>query len=362
MDLGQLLLITLVAASLTTLATGLGALPFFFVPRLSHTIAAAFTGVAAGMMTSASLSQLLAEAMIRAPGWMVWQVIVGLAVGVFFFAFASRWVRNRDDFDVGGLRRTGGPGAILIVAVMTLHSLPEGIAIGVAFGAAADTGQLAFGASVALALAFHNVPEGVAISVALRGKNVSPWKCLGWSIVSSVPQPLGAVPAAAAVWLFEPLLPAGMGFSAGAMMYLVIEELLPDAYKRTTPPVVAGAFMAGLLVMLALGRLASTRSGGRAARALSRRRKCTAAHGLLPRRTGKISAAARHTDVSDPPPAAEADPPPGSSGPAKPWSPRFESRRQVVPLHLAERRPRFGLDRRSDPSPACVRDGSTDDA
>lgn len=92
----------------------------------------------------------------------------------------------------------------------------------------------------------------MAISVALRGKEVSPWKCLGWSIVSSVPQPLGAVPAAAAVWLFEPLLPAGMGFAAGAMMYLKIEELLPDAYKRTTPPVVAGAFMAGLLVMLAL--------------------------------------------------------------------------------------------------------------
>jgi zinc transporter ZupT len=135
---------------------------------------------------------------------------------------------------------------------MTLHSLPEGVAIGVAYGGAAESGSTALGLSVAIALAVHNIPEGVAITVALRGQGISTLQAMGWAVVSSIPQPLAAPIAAAAIWLFEPLLPAGLGFAAGAMMYLVVAELLPEAYPEGGRDGTAVAFTVGLLGMLIL--------------------------------------------------------------------------------------------------------------
>lgn len=255
MTLTELLLLTFLAALVTDLATGLGAVPFFFVRTLSDRFKGAFTAAAAGMMTAASVFQLLGEAAHLAPGWGIWEVAVGVLLGACAFMYASDWLRANDSFDVGGLRRAGGATAILIVAALTIHSLPEGIAIGVAFGATPETGEAAFGMSVALALAVHNIPEGVAITVALRGQGVSTLRCMGWAVVSSIPQPVGAVPSAWAVWLFEPLLPAGLGFAAGAMMYLVVDELMEEAYADAGHGLVAVSFVSGLVLMVVLGRV-----------------------------------------------------------------------------------------------------------
>ncbi len=255
MTFAELLWITFLAALATDLATGLGALPFFFVKNISPRLQATFTAAAAGMMTAASLSQLVGEGLVRAPGWGVVQVSAGLLTGTFFFRAAKNWLHRHENFDILGLRESGGTSALLIVAAMTLHSLPEGIAIGVSFGAGGTDGSLAFGWSVAAALALHNIPEGVAITVALMGRGVSPLVCMGWAILSSVPQPLGAVPAASAVWIFEPALPAGLGFAAGAMMFLVVEDLLPEATKRCGSSLAATAFGIGLVIMILLGRV-----------------------------------------------------------------------------------------------------------
>ena len=145
--------------------------------------------------------------------------------------------------------------ALLVVAAMTLHSIPEGLAIGVSFGTAAESNSLAFGAMVAIALGVHNIPEGTAITVALRSRRVSTLACMGWAIFSSIPQTLVAPPAAAAVWFFEPLLPTGLGFAAGAMMYLVVDELLPEAYEGVGRKNAAFSFLVGLLIMVVIGRL-----------------------------------------------------------------------------------------------------------
>lgn len=255
MELQELLLLTFVAALLTDLATGLGAVPFFFVPTLSDRVKGAFTAAAAGMMTAASVLQLLGEAAGMVEGWAIWEVGAGVIFGAWCFMVASDWVRQNEHFDLGGLRKAGGPTAILIVAALTIHSLPEGIAIGVAYGATPETGDTAFGLSVALALAVHNIPEGTAITVALRGQGVSTLRCMGWAVVSSIPQPLAAVPAAWMVWLFEPILPAGLGFAAGAMMYLVVDELLEEAYVEAGHGLVAISFMCGLVAMMLLGRI-----------------------------------------------------------------------------------------------------------
>ena len=134
---------------------------------------------------------------------------------------------------------------------MTVHSLPEGIAIGVAFGSE-DRG---LGFAVVSALAVHNVLEAIAITLGLRSAGVSVWRCMGFALLTSVPQPLAAPFAAWFIWLFEPLLPFGMGLAAGAMTFLVIEDLLPEALERAPRLTVAVAFVGGIAAMIVLGRL-----------------------------------------------------------------------------------------------------------
>ena len=262
MHLTEVLLITFLAALVTDLATGLGAVPFYFVRNVSDKVSAALTGAAAGMMTIASIVQLGGEAVQLAPGINLWQPLLGFLAGIAFFIVTARWIKSDDEFDVGGLRKQGGAGALLIVLAMTLHSLPEGIAIGVAYGSAAETGTLAFGSTIAAMLAIHNIPEGVAIAAALRGQGVSTTRCVGWAIFSSIPQPLAAVPAAWMVWLFQPLLPAGLAFAAGAMMYLVVTELIPDVRKRGGAMLLFVSFVLGALAMFGMMQLLNLMNGG----------------------------------------------------------------------------------------------------
>jgi zinc transporter ZupT len=230
MTVTEVLVLTFVAALVTDLATGLGVIPVFFVGAMSDRIAGVLTAIAAGMMVSASV-MLMAEGAGAAGGSLV-HVVLGLGLGGAFFALASRWVHGHETFDFAGLRASGGTGALLVVAAMTIHSLPEGIAVGVSFGTAERTHSVAFGMVMSAAIALHNIPEGLAIAMALRPKGISAWRCVWWAIFSSLPQPIAAVPAAWAVWLFQPLLPGAMGFAAGAMIWLVVSELAPECAKQ----------------------------------------------------------------------------------------------------------------------------------
>ena len=250
-ELTRLLLITFVAAVIADLSMTLGVLPFFFVKEISEQVGAIFSAAAAGMMAAASLVQLVGEGLDRAPGFQAWEVAAGLGVGALFYAGASAWVRAHEHFDVLRLRETGGLQSLLIVAVMTVHSMPEGVAIGVAFGSQ----EPGLGLSIVSALAVHNIPEALAITLALRAQGVSTWKCLGWTLVTSLPQPIAAPFAAWFIWLFEPLLPAGMGFAAGAMTFLVVDDLLPKAIRGTTTMRASAAFMGGVVAMIILGRM-----------------------------------------------------------------------------------------------------------
>jgi ZIP family zinc transporter len=135
--------------------------------------------------------------------------------------------------------------AVLVVGVMTLHSFTEGVAIGVSFG-----GSESLGLFIALALAVHNIPEGLAISLVLVPRGIGVGRAALWSIFSSVPQPLMAVPAFVFVALFTPLLPLGLGFAGGAMAWMVFSELVPDALEETdgTKVIVVVALSAAAMV------------------------------------------------------------------------------------------------------------------
>lgn len=138
--------------------------------------------------------------------------------------------------------------AVLVVATMFIHSIPEGVAIGVGFA----TEELRFGVLLALAIAVHNIPEGIAVTLPLRAKGISLWACAGYAILTSVPQPLAAVPSFLLVSVFKLLLPAGLGFAGGAMIYLVAAELVPDGLARCSREETAWGVMVGLVVMLLL--------------------------------------------------------------------------------------------------------------
>ena len=250
-ELLRLLLITFFAAVLADLSMALGVAPFFFLDDLSKRAAATLSAVAAGMMAAASLVQLAGEGLRRAPGLQAWEVASGLALGALFYAGVARWVRAAEGFDPFRLRESGGTAALMVVAAMTAHSLPEGIAICVAFG----SGEQGFGVAVVAALAVHNVPEAIAITLALRAKGLTIWQCLGWALFTSVPQPIAAPFAAGLMWFFEPLLPFGLGFAAGAMLFLVVDDLLPEALEEIDSSRTAAAFTAGVVAMILLGRL-----------------------------------------------------------------------------------------------------------
>lgn len=217
---------------------------------LSRWFEGVFVAGAAGMMIAASLVQLVGEGLHRSPMAGGWDVALGVGLGSAFFLFAARWVEGNSEFDLWKLRETGGTGSLLIVLAMTIHSLPEGIAVGVSYG----SGENALGLTVALAIAVHNIPEGLAIALALRPRGVSPLACTGWAVFSSLPQPLAAVPAAWAVWLFHPLLPGAMGFAAGAMIHLVVSEMLPDGTAKSGKSATAAAFVVGVVLMIVMGK------------------------------------------------------------------------------------------------------------
>jgi len=130
---------------------------------------------------------------------------------------------------VATLSNAGLRKIIMVMAIMTAHSFAEGIGVGVSFG-----GREGFGNFISAAIAIHNIPEGIAIALVMIPRGVSRLNAALWSIFSSLPQPLMAVPAYLFVLSFAPILPVGLGLAAGAMFYMVFAELLPEAKENAS--------------------------------------------------------------------------------------------------------------------------------
>jgi zinc transporter ZupT len=232
-------LVVLSCAMVTALATGLGAVPFAFVRALSPAVTAYANALAAGLMLGASFG-LVAEGTAHGGA----AVVAGAVLGVVFLLGAERLLQGRE-LSFGAARGTSARRMVLLLLVMTVHSFAEGVAVGVSFGGA---GTLAL--VITAAIAVHNIPEGLAITAVLRPTGVPLLACAGWSIVSSLPQPLMAIPAWLFVESFRPALPWGLGFAAGAMALMVFEELLPEALEQVRSAAVAAVACVALVGML----------------------------------------------------------------------------------------------------------------
>ena len=229
-------------ALLTAVATGLGAVPFAFAKRPTRGSLGASNAVAAGLMLAASFG-LIYEGVNHG----LLRTSAGALLGLGFIVLARRLLRQEEHPAVfASMSGLDARKALLIVGIMTLHSFTEGVGIGVSFG-----GGQALGVFISLALAVHNVPEGLAISLVLVPRGVGWVRAALWSVFSSLPQPLMAVPAFLFIETFRPLLPYGLGFAAGAMIWMVFSELVPDALEEASSNLVAVVMTLSIVAMVA---------------------------------------------------------------------------------------------------------------
>jgi zinc transporter, ZIP family len=260
------LLLVFAVGLVTGLATGLGVLPFFLVEKIRGRWLVALWGVAVGILLSATAFGLLAEGLETGqPEHLAIGVLAGIA-----FVFLADSLIDGYEFDPGTTDvdpRT----VVLTVAVLTIHSIPEGIAVGVSFvDLGTDAGVEIAGVALptlavfmAIAISILNVPEGLAIAIPLIAYGMARWKVVGWAIFSGLPQPIGAVIAYLFVTTVEGLLALSFGFAAGALLYLVVGEFVPagraagaDLENRGRLELLAGAvvgFVATLAVIVAVG-------------------------------------------------------------------------------------------------------------
>jgi zinc transporter ZupT len=213
------LLLVFVAALITALATGLGALPLAITAARNGRWLAIGNAVAAGLMLAACYS-LISEGI----AFSALRTLAGLAAGVGLIILANRWLKRNDGHSIASVGGADARRILLIVGIMTAHSAAEGVGVGVAYGGGRELGDF-----ITIAIALHNVPEGLAIALIMVPRGATVLKAALWSIFSSLPQPLLAVPAFLFVLAFEPWLPVGLGLAAGAMLWMIFAELLPEA-------------------------------------------------------------------------------------------------------------------------------------
>lgn len=251
----------LVATCFTWLLTALGAAVVFFFKSINRKLFDGMLGFAAGVMIAASFWSLLAPAIEMAkdfnlPPWLP-ATIGFLLGGVFLRIIDSVLPHLHIGFPIEEAEgiNTSWRRSVLLVLAITLHNIPEGLAVGVAFGAISanlPSASLAGAVALAIGIGIQNFPEGAAVSVPLRGEGLSRGKSFWYGQLSGVVEPVAGVLGAAAVIFMRPILPYALSFAAGAMIYVVVEELIPEAQLEKNTDIATMGVMVGFAVMMTL--------------------------------------------------------------------------------------------------------------
>jgi ZIP family zinc transporter len=251
----------LVATLFTWFLTALGAAFVFFFKSIKRKVLDGMLGFAAGVMIAASYWSLLAPAIAMAeegdlPAWI--PATVGFLMGGFFLYVIDKILPHLHlGFplkEAEGIK-TSWHRSVLLVLAITLHNIPEGLAVGVAFGALASdlpSATLAGAIALALGIGIQNFPEGTAVAVPLRREGLTRLKSFWYGQLSGVVEPIAGVLGAFAVILVKPMLPYALAFAAGAMIYVVVEELIPESQLEKNTDVATMGAMAGFAVMMTL--------------------------------------------------------------------------------------------------------------
>ena len=251
----------LVATLFTWAVTALGAAFVFFFKTINRKVLDGMLGFAAGVMIAASYWSLLAPAIEMAeegnlPAWV--PATVGFLLGGVFLWIIDKILPHLHlgfpKEEAEGIK-TSWHRSVLLVLAITLHNIPEGLAVGVAFGALASdlpAASLAGAIALALGIGIQNFPEGTAVAVPLRREGFTRLKSFWYGQLSGVVEPIAGVLGAVAVILIKPLLPYALAFAAGAMIFVVVEELIPESQLEKNTDIATMGAMVGFAVMMAL--------------------------------------------------------------------------------------------------------------
>jgi len=241
----NLILLGFVGSLAAGLATGVGALPVLFVKRPSKRHLDLMLGFAAGVMLAASVFSLLIPA-IDAGG--VWVALGGLLLGAATLHLIDRSVPH-EHF----VRGHEGPSSRLrkiwlFVLAITIHNFPEGLAVGVGFGG----GALGPAIALAIGIGLQNMPEGLAVALPLAGEGYSRGRALAYATLTGLVEPIGGVLGASLMLIARPLLPWGLAFAAGAMIFVISDEIIPESHRSGHERLATFGVMIGFSVMMLL--------------------------------------------------------------------------------------------------------------
>jgi len=251
----SLITMGIIASSLAGLATGVGALPAIFFKNVPDKILNTMLGGAAGVMLAATSFSLIVPGIEYGskiwPGYGVYVVVTGMLFGAVFLDRVDKWLPH-EHFVMGHegpyskLRRIW-----LFIFAITIHNFPEGLAVGVGFGG----GDIGAGTSLAIGIGLQNLPEGLAVAMPLIGLGYGRWRAIGVATLTGLVEPVGGFLGVAAVTVFNSVLPFGLAFAAGAMLFVISDEIIPETHSKGKSRLATFGVMIGFVIMMALDNL-----------------------------------------------------------------------------------------------------------
>ncbi len=243
------------ASLLAGMATGVGALPVFFFKRVPQNVLNTLLGASAGVMLAATSFSLVIPGIengeIVWPGFGVYIVVFGMLSGALVLDLIDKYLPH-EHF----IKGPEGPSSKLkriwlFVIAITIHNFPEGMAVGVGFG----TGDIGSGISLAIGIGIQNIPEGLAVALPLLGLGYSRWKAFSIAAATGLVEPIGGILGAGAVTFFHPVLPFALAFAAGAMLFVISDEIIPETHSKGKSRQATYGVMVGFVIMMALDNL-----------------------------------------------------------------------------------------------------------
>jgi ZIP family zinc transporter len=243
------------ASMLAGLATGVGALPALVFKSVPDKVLNTMLGGAAGVMLAATSFSLIVPGIEYGdqqwPGYGVYIVVFGMLAGAVFLDRVDKWLPH-EHFVMG----PEGPSSKLkriwlFIIAITIHNFPEGLAVGVGFGA----GDVGAGTSLAIGIGLQNMPEGLAVALPLLGLGYSRWRAIGIATLTGLVEPVGGLLGVVAVTVFHPVLPFALAFAAGAMLFVISDEIIPETHSKGKSRLATFGVMVGFVIMMALDNL-----------------------------------------------------------------------------------------------------------
>jgi ZIP family zinc transporter len=246
----EIIWLGIAASSIAGLATGAGALPVLFTKKVSDRLLDIMLGFSAGIMLAATFFSLIIPAIDLSN---VWVAVLGIIIGAIVLHLVDRFIPHFHPM-LGAEGPSSRLSKVWLFALaITIHNFPEGLAVGVSFG----SGDVAAGLVVAMAIGLQNMPEGLAVALPLLREGYSRRKSLWYGTLTGLVEPVGGLLGVALVSVFHPILPWALAFAAGAMLFVVSDEIIPESHRKGFEREATFGLMAGFVIMMVLDSLFS---------------------------------------------------------------------------------------------------------